>query len=141
MPTLASTLLLLYGFGTLGFVLLWWLAMCCDECCGSLFGTKQKPQQTQNKGLVRLIFGKGGGPVQGYPVQQQQMYVGQPVQAQSYGAQPAQQPAQAHPPPQQQPAGQQPGVATQAAAGGLGLAGAGLQAAGRWLGGGSKART
>lgn len=130
----AAVLMILYALFTVNFAILWYCALCCDDCCSPILGSS-KPVNTgqaqQNKGLMRMVMGKsafipGGGQaaVYGQPV------AGTPVQAQPV-------PQQAQPVPQQaQPAAapQQQGMVGM----GLGMLGGGLQMAGKALQGQGK---
>mmetsp|Transcript_82706 Transcript_82706/g.184531 ORF Transcript_82706/g.184531 Transcript_82706/m.184531 type:complete len:349 (+) Transcript_82706:101-1147(+) len=168
LPWFSAVLLLLFAFGAVGFAMLWYCALACDDCCGS-FGarpvsTGAQPQNRQNTGLVgsllKVIMG-GGMSRQQQPPQQPPTVMGAPVYAaggqQAYGGQhqqpyggqqqryapPAGQyyPGTAAPPPQApQPSGTQQAkqVAQQAAASGLAGLGQGMQKAGQWLSGAGK---
>lgn len=157
LPFFASMLLVMFAFAAGWFMIMWYFALACQDCCGGVFG--QAP--------ARVVLGRAyGHSSQARPFQAQAQVVGQPA---GYAAKPpvAQvmqpSPAQAvyagHPQPAQavpaaqvvyatpvsagQPAPSGGAGATSAVAGaaataagvGLGLAGQGLQQAGKWLGG------
>jgi hypothetical protein len=145
MPMVSAALLLLYAFGVGFFMVLWYCALACDTCMGDTF--KPRPaaatggRPRQRRGLLAFLLGglfdSGSQSARQRPPATS---MGAPV-AQGYVVSP---PA-AHPGPhsvppcttQTQP---QPSAASQIAAGGLQLAGQGLQAAAGWFGGKKRRR-
>lgn len=125
-PWIAAVLMLLYGFFATAFAVVWYFAMCCDDCCGGLFGMKSPVstggQPQQNKGITRIVMGKSAYSPSG---QQQQAFTGTPVQG--HVVQPPPTTVGQAAPPQQ-------GMGAMAA----GALGGGLQAVGKVLQGGGK---
>jgi hypothetical protein len=142
----AAIIMVLYGFAGMGFMMLWFCALACEDCMGSWMGNKGSTQ-TKNTGLTRFVFGQ----TYGQPAQQQMggggyHGGGQPapvVQGQVIGGQGggggcgggAYTGGSPQVPPRQQPtAGQQAAsVGAQVAGGAIGMAGQGLTAVGGWL--------
>lgn len=145
MPTISALLLVVFGIFAFGFAVLWYSALACDECCGGgLFGTKPAPAAAppQNKGLMRMIFGKTQTQPAGQATSPQyaQTYApSAPAGATVYGQQAPQQasaPGATGPPPQQSTQVK----AQQVAGSALNFAGQGMSKAGAWIGGGQKAQ-
>uniref|UniRef100_A0A7S2HYK6 Uncharacterized protein n=1 Tax=Alexandrium andersonii TaxID=327968 RepID=A0A7S2HYK6_9DINO len=148
LPNVSGAFMLLYAWLAVTFAVLWYCSMACDSFCGSLFKMKPQPQPAQqNRGLARVIFGKtmlgapvaqmmsGGtaGVVQPtHPPPPGPVY-GQPVAAAAAGAGPA---PTAFGSPQGKPgAPTAQERARQGVGQGVAMAGHGLQAIGRMIGG------
>jgi len=147
-PSVAGGLMLLFAFLAVSFGALWYCALACDSMCGFL-GTKRPAQQRRHHGLARVIFGRTAasvaqamamGPAGGVHPTHPPPATGRTVvphgepAATPYGA-----PQAVHAAPQ---AGRPDGggggggaAAANRARQGLAMAGRGLQAIGRVLGG------
>lgn len=163
LPFFASLLLVLFAFAAGYFVLMWWCALACQDCCGGLFGRaspvkvvlgRAYGKHAQAHGFRAQVVGQPVGyasqppvaqvmhPAPGQQVPVAAVYatattVGQPQPV--YAAAQPVQVAQACAP---TAGGSQPsdgrasgaaGTAAKVAGVGLGLAGQGLQMAGKWL--------
>lgn len=143
-PLLSCVFLILYAIGVCCFMVLWYCALACDACLG---GQKAKSGGQKQKGLLGFLLGSlfNSPQSRSQSSQPQPSSMGAPV-VQGYAV--TDPPGQAkmspsHPAPAPVPQ-QQPGVqaqATQFAAGGLQMAGQGLQAAAGWLGGKKDGKT
>jgi len=148
LPWMGAFFLVLFAMAALIFVVLWVVALCCDDVCGKnfvgmprarrsgifgfLFGGLLGPKNsTQSQPPAAQQFGRGG-PAPGFVAQAQPAppaYQPTAPPAGAYAA-PAAAPAEK---PKQTGAEQAATVAMGAAGVGIGLAGKGLGAAGTWL--------
>jgi hypothetical protein len=76
----SALLMVLFAIFAVGFTFLWYFALCCDDCCGGLFGRRRPAAQSNrgsNSGLARVIVGRSmnvpathvmGAPVGGPPM-------------------------------------------------------------------------
>lgn len=152
-PWMSSFFLVMFAMVALIFVVMWVVALCCDDVCGKnivgmprsrrggilgfLFGGLLGPKNSTQQPPAQQ-FGSGG-PAPGFVAQAHPAQPGYPAQPQraSPAYQPAAPPAGAYAAPAPAPAGKPKpaaqAMAEQAATGAMGLAGKGLGAAGTWL--------
>lgn len=146
--SLCAVLGILFVFLTIMLILLYWMALSCEECCGGSQRQRRQQPAQGNQGLImRMLLGNPSqqGRPAGQPMGQAAVVQGQPVQ---YGqATPQMAPTSGgyygHPPPsappqQQQQQQQQRTPAQQAMGVGAAVAGAGLNALGGLLQGAGK---